>query len=71
MLLECRNLADYMDLVLLDERDTLVDDNVYHFFLEYFPKVTERQFDMIFFVSYNILYDYRSRVVKWSNRSAV
>lgn len=28
-----------MDLVLLDERETLVHDKVYQFFLEYFPKV--------------------------------
>lgn len=39
MLLECRNLVDYMDLVLLDERETLINDNVHKFFLEYFPKV--------------------------------
>ncbi|XP_050671951.1 ubiquitin carboxyl-terminal hydrolase puf [Leptidea sinapis] len=39
LLLECSALSEYIDAILLDERDSLEDPNIYEFMQHYYPKV--------------------------------
>ncbi|KAL4703265.1 hypothetical protein ACJJTC_009240 [Scirpophaga incertulas] len=39
MLLECSVVSEYMDAVLLDERESLEDPAIYQFMLHYYPKM--------------------------------
>lgn len=39
MLLECAVVTEYVDAVLLDERDSLEDPAIYEFMQHYYPKV--------------------------------
>ncbi|XP_028171395.1 ubiquitin carboxyl-terminal hydrolase puf [Ostrinia furnacalis] len=39
MLLECSVVSEYMDAIMLDERDSLEDTAIYQFMLHYYPKV--------------------------------
>ncbi|CAG9789149.1 unnamed protein product [Diatraea saccharalis] len=40
MLLECSVVSEYMDAVLLDERESLEDPAIYQFMQHYYPKVS-------------------------------
>lgn len=39
MLLECSVVGEYVDAVLLDERESLADQAIYEFMQHYYPKV--------------------------------
>ena len=39
MLCNCSSFIDYVDAVLLDERQSLNNQHIYQFFCNYFPKV--------------------------------
>lgn len=41
MLLECSVVGEYVDAVLLDERESLADTAIYDFMQHYYPKVRQ------------------------------
>lgn len=45
MLLECSVVTEYVDAMLLDERDSLEDPAIYEFMQHYYPKVSKIQFN--------------------------
>lgn len=40
MLLECSVVSEYMDAILLDERESLEDPAIFQFMQHYYPKVS-------------------------------